>query len=115
MELKKESSTAKAITMLALLPFLIIYGVWAWACVMVSVWNWFMVATFQLQPICFKQAVAISAVIGLFFIRNTLADKVGKISSNELSWDKIGNGICFGLVAPWVTWCIYWVTKAIFI
>jgi hypothetical protein len=97
-------------------PFLIIYGTWAWAVVLKSVWLWFVVPAFALQPITFTQAVAVSAIVNLFFIKSHIAaTKHDNKKLDEMDWSPIINGILTAALAPWITWLIYWFIQAIFV
>ena len=102
--------------MLALFPFLVIYGVWAWAVVFKSIWVWYVVPTFQMVPLTFTQCVAVSAVVGLFFIKSTMANhKDEKNEDGSIKWDALWTKVAFGFIAPWITWVVYWFIKAVFI
>jgi hypothetical protein len=108
--------TFKSLLLLASIPFLLIYGTWAWAVTFVSIWGWFIVPTFHFDPLSFKQAIAVSAVVGLFFIKGTLSTKkTEKLPDGTIDWSKIPEAYTIAIVAPWITWLIYWVIKAIFI
>jgi hypothetical protein len=105
------------LALLVSFPFLIIYGTWAWAVVLKSVWAWYIVPAFALQPITFTQAVAISAIVNLFFIKAHIAEKVKTDSKDpdDFPWGAIIGTIVTAFLAPWVTWIIYWFIQAIFI
>jgi hypothetical protein len=98
------------------IPFLIIYGTWAWAVVLKSVWLWFVVPAFALQPLTFTQAVAVSALVNIFFIKSHIAaTKHDDKKLDEVDFSPIINGILTAALAPWVTWIIYWFVQAIFV
>ena len=62
------------------------------------------------------QEWAVSAVVGLFFIKGTLSTKkTEKLPDGTIDWSKIPEAYTIAIVAPWITWLIYWVIKAIFI
>jgi hypothetical protein len=101
---------------LLLIPFLLLYGTWAWAVVLKSVWLWFVVPAFALQPITFVQAIAISAIVNIFFIKSTIAThKHDNKKLEEINWDPLVSAIITAAVAPWITMAIYWFIQAIFI
>jgi hypothetical protein len=104
------------IALIVAFPLAIIYGVWAWAIVLKAIWLWYVVPTFQIAPLTFTQCVAVSAVIGLFLIKSTVANhKPEKHPDGSVNWSAIWGHIGFAMCMPWITWVVYWFIKAIFI
>jgi hypothetical protein len=110
------SDTIKAFFFFAAIPFLLLYGTWAWAVTFVSMWSWFVIPTFHLDPLSFKQAIAVSAIVGIFIIKAAIGQhKTEKHPDGTIDWSKAWTAMWVGICAPWITWVIYWFIKTIFI
>ncbi len=98
---------------LAVIPFFLVYGTWSWGVVVQKTWAWFVVPSFNLQPLTFHQAIAISVFIALFFLRSNQT-KVEKNADGNVDWSSFGSQICLALILPWVALFFNWITYLIF-
>lgn len=99
---------------LAVIPFFIVYGTWAWGVVVQQTWAWFVVPSFDdVQLLSFHLAVAISVFIALFFLKAN-APKVEKNKDGETDWGAFVGAIIYAILLPWFTLFFNWITYLIF-
>lgn len=104
---------ALAFIFLFLVPLSIVYGTWAWGVVIQKTWFWFVVPSFNLQPLTFHQAIAVSVFVALFFIKsNQKIDDDTK--EGESPWGKLFKALFMILALPWVALLFNWITYGIF-
>ncbi len=97
------------------LPFMFLYGTWAWAFVIQKAWLWLAVPAFALNPLTFAQAIAISVLTGILFFKSLPKHDTKKKESGETDWNEFGCNLVYGLVAPWVILLLSLITAVVFI
>lgn len=98
---------------IAIIPFFIIYGTWAWGIVIQKTWAWFIVPSFSFQPLTFHQSIAISIFVALFFLK-AHQHKTEKTPDGEVDWGAFAGHFIYALVIPWVALFFNWITFLIF-
>lgn len=95
-------------------PFLLIYGTWAWAVVIQKTWAWFTVPAFAVSPLTFTQAIAVSIFVSVFFIKSTPV-KTELTPDGEVDWGKVIAQLVAALVLPWFVLIINLILSWVFI
>lgn len=96
------------------IPFLVLYGTWAWAVVIQKTWAWFTVPAFSVAPITFTQAIAISVFVSIFFVKATHT-KTEKNEDGSIKWDAIISSILTAMILPWFVLLLNLILACIFI
>ena len=98
-------------------PFLLIYGTWAWAVVIKTTWAWFVVPAYSVQPLTFLQAVAVSIFVSIFFARSNLhtAKDFKTPADGATAWNGVITAIITAAILPWIVLIINWFIQAIFV